>query len=73
MSLIEASQKRRKERIQILKKFLESNVDSRVKEVIARFGIEYGIREEKAYEYLRTLVNAGVVTIENGVIKKVEG
>jgi len=66
--ILEAKRKRMK----LLLKILESHIGDKADKALAWFRIQTGLREEKSNEYLRDLVKAGIVTIEDGIIKEVK-
>ena len=71
MGFYEAAQARRRARINLLKQFLKSNVGEPAKTAIARLSIQTGISRDLLHRYLKDLIDAEIVKIENGVIKEV--
>ena len=72
--MVTLAEKLRLERRRRIEKFigvLEAHKGENVSKAISWFCLNEGIREEKAKEYLRILVQAGIINLENGIIKEV--
>jgi len=61
-------QEQRKERIALFRKACAANKGKEIKQVIASFCIQIGIKEELAREYFKLLREAGYVKVKEGVI-----
>lgn len=72
MVVFEESHKRRKERIDLLKRFCESNKGELAQKVLAKFRLVTGNSLLKSQEYLSELTLAEVVILENNKIKEVK-
>ena len=61
----------RRERIEKLRKMLSENKGKSYKDVLTEFCLETGVKMRTASEYLDLLTGAGIVKIEDGIIKEV--
>ena len=72
MTVAEKVQMNRRRRIRSFIKVLKANEGNEVNKAIAWFAVSTGLREKVIREYLKLLVQAEIVVIENGIIKQVK-
>ena len=71
---LSVAQKVRMERLERIRRFiktLKANIGEDVNKVVAWFAVTTGLREKVVREYLALLSRAGVVELENRIIKEV--
>lgn len=71
MELMQQQQISRKQRIDLLKRFCESNIDEITKKVLAKFRLVSGVSLQKSEEYLEELILSETIIVSDNRIKEV--